>query len=156
GQYVFTVVSSSRIRSVTWNGQDYTNKPFDASAGIDFTDVAVTLTTMSNEVTGSVMARDPIRPGETIVVIFPVEREQWERYGLSPARLKWTALTSTAEYRFRDLPAGDYYVAGIPAEWVETWKSPDALSRILAFAVRVSVGWSGKTTQHVPMVPLKR
>ena len=45
-----------RIKSISYAGDDYTSRPFDASSGTDITDVVVTLTSKSIVLTGT--ARD--------------------------------------------------------------------------------------------------
>ena len=71
------------VKSITWNGRDYSNVPFDASSGADFDGVVVTVTDKVAAITGT--ARDTTGSGvnSSIVIAFPVEREQWTSYGIT-------------------------------------------------------------------------
>jgi hypothetical protein len=136
------------------DGEDYTFKPFDASTGRDF-DVVVTLTDKKTELTGSATdSHGALVPG-AVVIAFPVERDQWSNYGLSPARLKGSPTTTSGTYRFQSLPPGDYYVAAVPPEQSTIWQDPAALAKLVPLATRVTLAWDGKKTQNLTVVKIQ-
>ena len=61
GEYVLRI-NGAVVRSITWDGQDYTVSSFDASAGRDFTDVVVTVTTAASSLSGVVNDGGAARP----------------------------------------------------------------------------------------------
>jgi hypothetical protein len=155
GQYVLRFLSmpfAGSIKSaVADDGIDHRFKPFDASLGRDF-EVVVTVTEKKIDLSGT--ATDP-KGGQVknaIVFAFPVEREQWTNYGLSPARLKGSPTTNAGTYRFQSLPAGDYYVIGVPSDQGEVWQDPAKLAMLAPQAARVSVAWGDTKVQNVTVV----
>jgi hypothetical protein len=87
-----------------------------------------------------------------VAVVFPVEREQWTNYGLTPARLKATPTTSSGTYRFQSLPAGDYYVVGVPPDQSTIWQDPAKLALLAQSARRVTLVWGEVTKLDVTVV----
>jgi hypothetical protein len=121
------------IASITWNGQDYTDRPFDASTESDFRDVVVTLTDATSSVTGN--ASD----AGAAVIAFPVERERWSNYGFNPVRLKSVLATNDGRFRIDGLPVGEYYFMAVPASEERAWIDPAFLSSRAARATRVRI-----------------
>jgi hypothetical protein len=155
GEYVLTSLGP-RLKSVTWDGRDYTHRPFDASAGHDFNDVVVTLTTESILLSGTV--RDD-RGGKTIddpaVIVFPVEDQLWSNFGFSPARVKAVQTTNAGRYTFQSLPAGDYLIVAVDGEHINGWKDPAFLKRAAPLATRISLAWGDKAEHGLRVVTIK-
>jgi hypothetical protein len=150
----FLSVGNLSVLSVMADGEDHRFKPFDATSGRDF-DVVITLTDKKVDLSGSVAdTRGALIPG-AVVIVFPVEREQWTNYGLSPVRLKGTASTTSGSYRFQSLPAGDYYVVGVPPEQSTIWQDPAMLAKLVPLATRVSLAWGDKKTQNLIVVKIQ-
>jgi hypothetical protein len=139
------------IASIVGDGIDYRTRPFDAAAGRDL-DVVVTLTDKRIELSGTVSDGRGTEVPNAIVIAFPVEREQWTNYGLSPARIRSAPTSSAGAYRFQGLPAGDYYVVGVPPDQGTAWQDPANLAKLAPMAVRVSLAWGDVRTQHVTVV----
>ena len=56
GEYVLRMKYGSRtVESIIWDGQDYTDRPFDASTGRDISGVVVTLSTTDVVAVGGVV-----------------------------------------------------------------------------------------------------
>jgi hypothetical protein len=156
GEYVLKTIRTYYVRSISWNGQDYTYRPFGTTAGQDFSDVRVILTTQTTELSGSVQG-DTGRPDDRgAVLAFPVEREQWTEYGLSPTRIASVAVTNTARYRVQNLPAGTYFAVAVPAVQMGAWKDPAFLERAASSATRFSIRWGEQKTVDLKIVSLDR
>jgi len=153
GDYVLRL--SGNVMSIaTTDGEEHRFKPFDGSSGRDY-DVVVTLTDKRTELSGMAADASGARVDHAIVIAFPVEREQWTNYGLSPARLKGSPTTNTGSYRFQSLPAGEYYVIGVPADQGDAWQDPAKLASMAGRAARVKLAWGETTTQNVTVVKVQ-
>jgi len=154
GEYVLGLSGPApgRIRSVTWNGRDYTHRPFDATTGEDITGVVVTMTTKSTLLSGRVVDQRNLPATDSVVIAFPVERDQWTNYGLQPARLKVITTTNTGTYRFQTLPAGEYFVVSATADVIETWQDPVFLEKISRAATRLTLPWGESRTLDLRLV----
>jgi hypothetical protein len=130
------------VRSITWAGKDVTDLPFDASTGQDFSDVVVTLASAPTTIAGTVRRTSA---GGTTVVAFPADRDLWANYGFSSPRLVSGTAAATGSYQVQ-MPAGDYYVAAIDARFRASWQTPAFLSKLVAFASRVTLDWGDKKT----------
>jgi hypothetical protein len=135
---------AGRVKSVTWNGRDYTDRPFDVRSGEDVNDVMVTFTDASILLSGVVRDdRGTIATGAAVIV-FPVESERWTNFGLTPARLSAVQVANDGRYRFGNLPAGEYYVIAVEEEQIDGWKHPSFLERAAPRAAKVSLAWGGR------------
>ena len=139
-----------------WDGRDYTNRPFDASAGQDFTEVVVTMTSETVLLQGTV--RDE-RGGKTVddpaVIVFPVEPTLWSNFGFSPARVKAIQTTNAGRYTFQSLTAGDYLIVAVDAEHINGWKDPSFLKRVAPLATKISLAWGDKAEHSLRVVTVK-
>ena len=136
GEYVLRI-SGAVVRSITWDGQDYTDRPFDASAGRDFTDVVVTVTTAASSLSGVV--NDSGAGVAAAVIAYPVERERWSNYGLNPTRLRAVLTNSEGRFRIDGLPIGEYYLVAVPPAQERAWLDPAFLASRAARASRVRI-----------------
>jgi len=153
GQYVlrFPVIANKSVVSVIADGEDYRDKPLDFSSGRDL-DVVVNLTDKKTRLWGTTVDRQGMPVKNALVLAFPVERDQWTNYGLSPARLKQTPTSSSGAYDFPDLPAGTYYVVAVSPDQDLVWQDPESLARLAPSASRVSLAWGDVKTQRVTVV----
>ena len=141
------------IKSVSASGRDYTTTPIDLS--VSLSDVVVTFTNAPGSITGAVHDRAGATASDSAVIAFPVEPEQWQRYGWNPRRIR-TALASTAgTFAVRPLPAGEYYVVAVPATEVAAWQTPGFFARAAAAATRVSIAWGEQKTAAVRLADIR-
>jgi hypothetical protein len=138
GEYLLRVRGAT-VESIVWDGQDFADRPFDASAGRDITGVVVTLTTASSSISGIVSDGNATLTSGAAVIAFPVEREGWSKYGFNPTRLTSVLTTSDGRYRVDGLPAGEYYLLAVPASQERAWLDPSFLAGHAARATRVRI-----------------
>jgi len=143
------------VKSVTWNGRDYTNTPFDTTDTTTFTDVVVTITNAAPELTGQVRGTEELKAEETMVIAFPVEPALWNNTGLWPARVKSAAVSSAHSYRFASLPAGDYLVVAVNRSFTNTWRDPEFIARAARSASRVTLTWGAKSALDVNVAVIR-
>jgi hypothetical protein len=154
GEYVLSeslvlTITGSRIKSILCAGHDVTYGVLDTSSGADITDCVVTFTDQSSVVTGTVRdaAGQPAR--DVSVIAFPVERDQWPVLGLNPPRLKAQQVTTAGGYSFQTLPAGEYYLAAVPADAMANWMDPAFLTQVAPQAARVRLSWGNTAVQNL-------
>jgi hypothetical protein len=148
GEYVLRFGGGS-VKSVIWDGRDYTYTPFDASAGRDFTDVIVTLTSQSILLAGTVRDDRGAVSKTAAVIVFPVERDQWSAYGFAPPRIGAASVNTAGLYRFQRLPAGTYYVIGVDDSKIDAWQDPQFLEAASRSATRITLDWGANATQDL-------
>jgi hypothetical protein len=142
GEYVLRVGIGSRytqVESITWEGRDYIDRPFDASDGKDISGVVLTLTSHTASISGVVGDGVAGVTSGAAVIVFPVERERWSNYGLNPQRIKSVLTTSDGRYRVEGLPVGDYYLVAVPAAQEHAWFDPAFFASHAGRAARVRV-----------------
>jgi hypothetical protein len=142
------------IKSITVDGADYSHRPLDASALGPRSEVIITMTDKLITLRGSVRdSRGPVT--DAAVLVFPVERDQWKRYGLTPARLRGLPLKGSAEFEARGLPAGDYFVVAVDPALVTKWQDPAFLEKAAAAATRVTLAWGDERSVDVTLARIK-
>ena len=143
------LVGGGTVKSIVWDGRDYTYTPFDASAGRDFTDVVITTTTETIVLAGTVQDGKGGISTTASVLVFPVEKAQWSGYGYTPPRIKSAGVSSAGIYRFQSLPAGEYFVVAVDASQTDAWQDPKLLDALSRRATRVTLDWDGRVTQDL-------
>lgn len=141
-----------QAKSITWNGEDHTYTGFDASRPGDIEGVLITFTDKAPRLSGSITGDAATG---AVALAFPVERELWTGYGLTPARIATASADSSGEYRFSRLPAGEYYVVAVEEEEMYGWQDPKFLDLAQAHAVRLSIGWGESRTQNLRVVSVR-
>ena len=157
GEYVLRVPARAdqfSIRSITIGGEDYTHKPFDPATVRGLDDVVLTFTDRLTTLQGAVRdERGPV--DDAAVIAFPVEREQWIKYGFSPVRVRATPLSGTSKFVLRGLPAGAYFLIAVDPSLITAWQDPAFLDRAAGLATRVSLDWGGTATVDLQTARIK-
>jgi hypothetical protein len=157
GDYLLRVGIGSdvSVESITWDGQDYTDRPFDASAGDDITGVVMTLTNAMSSIGGTVRdGNSPLSSGAAVMA-FPVERERWSHYGFNPTRLRSVLTTGDGRYLLTGLPVGEYFLLAVPPAQERAWIDPAFLATHAARATRVRVDRSDAAIHDVALTLVK-
>jgi hypothetical protein len=154
GEY-FLRIRAATVESIIWDGQDYTERPFDASPGRDISGVVVTLSNASSSISGIV--RDGVTPltSGAAVIAFPVDSEGWSNYGFNPRRLASVLTTSDGRYHVSGLPAGEYYLVAVPVSQEKAWLDPAFLAAHSSRASRVRLERSDATVANVRLSLVK-
>ena len=151
GEYVLRFNGSPwAVKSITWDGRDKTDTPFDATEGRDFADVVVTFTPKAATVSGVVRDRNATPTNAAAVIAFPTERERWSGYGFTPIRIKLADAGTGGAFTLGGMPAGEYFVVAVDSRQSDAWQDPKFLERAVAAATRVSLAWGD--TKSVDLV----
>jgi hypothetical protein len=137
GQYVVRAGGSAGwfVQSVTLDGQAITDRAFDLQA--DATSIVITFTDRPSKVSGTVKDASGNASSTAVVLIFPVDREQWTNHGrTSPMR---SAFANDGVYTFAHVPAGEYYAIAIDDPGTDDWRDPQTLAALATRATRVTV-----------------
>jgi hypothetical protein len=152
GQYFLRVLGypSWLVKSIAWKGHDYTTQPFDAAETADFSDVVLTVTNATAQLSGSVRGSDELKSENTMVVVFPTDTALLRNVGFWPSRMKMSTVGTNGMYQFQYLQAGDYFVAAIDRAHLTDWRDPVFLERLARTAARVTLNWGAKSAQDLP------
>jgi hypothetical protein len=143
------------IKSAVIDGRDVTYTPIDMSAGLDVPNVVVTFTNAVPTIEGTVHdATGTVVPG-AVVVIFPIEHEQWINCGIMPARIRTAQASSTGAFRLSKVPAGAYDIVALPPGQADAWAAPGFFERADRLATHLTVGWGERKRQDIALVELK-
>jgi hypothetical protein len=158
GQYLIRVRGPAdagfSVKSIVWQGADYTHTPFDMTTAASLTGVVITLTDQKQSVAG-VVAAAPASGQGTSVIAFPVDPKRWTNYGLQPTLLRSVEVSADGRYEVT-LPAGDFYLAAVDGSLARAWIDPGFLKAAARVATRVSLAWGEKTLQDLRVVEVGR
>jgi hypothetical protein len=130
------------VKSITWNGRDYTDVPFDATSTRDIAGVAVTLTNGAPVVTGVVRDRTGNPVSGAVVLVFPTDRALWSSHGLRPTRITFATTTSASAFEILTLPAGDYFIVATDGRDPNAHHAPGFFERNAHVASRHRLSWN--------------
>lgn len=147
GQYRLRFWGVGLVKSIVWDGRDFTDEPFDASERRDFNDVVVTVTDQPATIQGSAQDERGNRVSTAVVLAFSTDRRHWSRYGFSPPRLQSALVGSNGAYGLK-LPGGEYYVVAVDASRAGGLYDPAFLAAAARGAETVRVEW-GETKSQV-------
>jgi len=145
----------ANIKSIMWNGRDYSDIPFDTTTGRDITGVVVTLTDKVSTLSGAIRDRTGQPAANTAVIVFAADRTKWSGYGMTPTRIKSTPGSTRGVYSLRGLPAGEYLAVAIDDDFAARWKDPAFLEATSRVATRFTIGWGETQTLDLVVQEIK-
>jgi hypothetical protein len=155
GPYLLRIGGSGAIKSIAWNGKDYTHTPFDGAVDHDITGVVITLTNETTTVTGTILDGSGGPVANTAVIAFPAERGQWTNFGIRPIRIRASPGSTTGTYTLVGLPAGEYLLVALTDDQVDRRSDPAFLEGAARGATRVSLSWGETKTQPLTIREIK-
>jgi len=132
------------LKSVTFNGEDVTDKGVEFKPGEDVTGVDIELTNRATTITGSVTDERGTTVKDYTVVVFPEDASKWAlpmNRWMSSARPD-----QEGRFRFNALPAGSYYAVAVEYVAQGEWSDPEWLARAAKKATKVSLDEGGNKT----------
>ena len=142
------------VKSIEWQGRDYTDRAFDTTAGNDITDVTVTMTSEITRLSGTVRDAKGAVAAVGQVIVFPTDRALWTNYGLRPGKLRSARVSTSGAYAVA-LRAGEYFVAAIDQGGPSDWMEPRFLEAASAGATRITVLPSETKTVDLSITTVK-
>jgi hypothetical protein len=152
GEYFLRVSLSEGtiVKSIAWQNRDFTYRPFDTAVGENIAEVVITVTDKVARMSGTVRDARGLPVDTGAALCFPVEREQWTRFGFRPARIISAEITNGGSYRM-SLPAGSYYLVAVGPLELDGWKDPAFLDAASRVATRITVDWGQAVTQDIAL-----
>jgi hypothetical protein len=143
GEYILRAITlgGGVVKSIVWEGRDYTTQPFDASIGRDIDDVVITLTTKAVRLSGTVRTSQGAATDAAAVIAFPADPHQWTNYGFRPARIVSGLASSRGTFTLPSLPAGEYFLIAVGDSQLSAWQDPKFLEAAAPLATRVTLDW---------------
>ena len=130
--------------SAMHDGIDVSQVPLDLSSG-DVSDLVITFTDKKTDLAG-VLHDDKGNPDPTgMVVVFPADVQMPTDDLANPRRVRSARVSASGKYSFQNLPPGDYYVAGLPAD-ENRWSDPQILQSLRMQSARVRVAYGQTAT----------
>ena len=125
------------LKSVTIDGRDVTDAPFELRPAQTVANVALVFTDQQSEINGKVTDQQDVPSPDFTVLAFSTDPAFWR----PQSRQIMTARPDqTGQYRIRGLPPGDYYVTAVdPAEQGE-WFEPAYLDEHRVDAAHLTLG----------------
>lgn len=139
------------LKSIQCGGVDLMHRAINPAVSGDRQDCVVAFTAEASRISGRVRGAESTDLTAVAVLAFPIEQEQWEAIGLSPARFKLARPVAGSSYELDGLPAGEYYVVATTIEPLDGWPDPAGLSDLAARAVRVHTDWGRMAVADVPV-----
>jgi hypothetical protein len=142
GKYLISASSPGSgwvLKSVMANGRDATWMPLTLE-GADLGGVVVTYTDKQTQLSGSVQGAGGAPEAQGLVVIFPMNYQQWLDNGMPSRVMRMARTTKTGTYQVNALPIGDYLVAAISDELQNDWQDPQTLPSVARIAARLTIG----------------
>jgi hypothetical protein len=146
GQYFLnlTVPPPWQVKSATMDGRDVFDAPLDIRTG-DVTNVLITLTDRLAQLSGTVSAPSPYKPGDAAVILFPAEYEAWIASGMNPRLARTTRAASSGAYTIPALTGGDYLVVAIDRSDEGDLQDPAFIALLSRAATRVTIATDART-----------
>jgi hypothetical protein len=129
------------VKSIEWQGRDYTDRPFDTFAGRDIENVVITLTTEAIRLTGTVRDATGALASNGAVITFPTDKSLWSGNGLRPFRIRSIRVLPAGTFAISSLPAGEYFVVAVDESLANAWQDPRFLEAASGAASRVTLAW---------------
>jgi len=149
GRYFLRVANAPpgwTFRAATAEGRDMSDMPVELDG--DLSSVIVTFTDRPTELSGTVTVEAGGAEAATVLV-FPADRTQWVGYGSASRRMQSTRASKNGNYKFSNLPPGDYYAIAIPDKMASDWQNPRFLETVVNDATRLRIGDFEKAVQNL-------
>jgi hypothetical protein len=141
------------LESVTLNGQDLVDRPFEVTE--DVRDLVVTLTDRPAEIRGTASQSNGAPDRDALVIAFPADPLRWLDFGRAPQRFRTMRPDSAGRFALTAVPPGDYFVAAISEAAAGDWMNPAFLENVSRQAARVHVDVGTTLTQALTTKAVK-
>jgi hypothetical protein len=115
------------LKSVTIEGADVTDTPFEFKPGINVTGVVITLTNRLTEITGTVRDARGQTVADYVLVAFADDSQLW---GAQSRYVQTTRPNQNGEFTLKGLPPGRYLAAAVPALENGSQSNPAVLEQL--------------------------
>jgi hypothetical protein len=136
------------LRSAIVGGRDVLDVPLEFEPGVNLSEATLTLTDKHSELSGTLQTGTGVPATEYFIVAFPADRTRWRA---GSRRMVSTRPANDGRFVLTDLPGGEYVLAALADVDGDDWQKPEALERLAATGVKVTVRDGEKMTQDLRM-----
>jgi hypothetical protein len=139
-----TLPAPWQVKSAIVDGRDVYSAPLEIRTG-DLTGVLITVTDRLAQLSGTVTASAPYKPGDATVILFPANYQAWIDSGMNPRLARTTRATASGAYSITGLTEGDYFAAAIDRSEEGDVQDPAFIEVLARAAVRVTIATEAHT-----------
>jgi hypothetical protein len=130
-------VAGVGVKSVTAGGREVADVPIEIKPGENVIGVAITLSTLSTELSGVLQDPGGMPVTHYTVVVFAAERMYWTPLS---RRIQAVQTATNGTYVVRNLPAGEYRIAVVDDIDAGAWHDPGFLEQLIPSSTPVTLG----------------
>jgi hypothetical protein len=141
-----SVGSGWMVKSTTAAGREVLGG-FEVKAGEDLTDIVITFTDKTSEISGTLLDTAGRPAPEYFVFVFPADKSAWTPYSQrlrAPMRP-----ASDGKFRISPLPAGEYYMVALTDFEQENLYDTAFLEQVAAASFKITLGEGEKKVQDL-------
>jgi protocatechuate 3,4-dioxygenase beta subunit len=138
GRYTLAAVNGQwHVLNMTMNGRELPDDPIEVTTA-HIANLVVRLTKASTSLTGVLTNRSGFPTADAEIVLFPVDRTQWDT-DRDERRFHAQRADAAGRFQLRDLPAGEYFAAAVDESQMDDWSGTAFLDAIARTATRVQI-----------------
>jgi hypothetical protein len=159
GRYLITATAGSlpgtapgsgwQVKSATLRGRELVDVPIEIRPSEDLTDLVVTFTDQSSEVSGAMLDNTGRPVSEYYVFLFSTDKAQW--FQGSRRMRQPTRPASDGKYRLTGLPPGEYYVAALTDFEPTDIYDATFLEQLIAASFKITLAEGEKKVQDLKL-----
>ncbi len=135
-----------RLKSAMWQGRDLLDVGLDVRPNEDVSDVTLTFTDLTSELSGSLLNGAGGPTSGYIVLVFPVDSSLWLP---NSRRIRQMPPSAEGTFKALTLPAGAYFLGAVTDTDAGDLTDPSFLEQVAAASLRVTITDGGKTVQNL-------
>jgi hypothetical protein len=138
--------TSWRLKSAMWQGRDLLDLLLDVHPNEDVSDVTLTFTDLTTELSGSLLGAAGDPASGYIVLVFPVDSSLWLP---NSRRIRQIQPAPDGTYKATNLPSGTYCLGAVTDADSGDLSDPSFLEQVAAASLRITITDGGKTVQNL-------
>jgi hypothetical protein len=135
-----------RLKSAMWQGRDLLDLLLDVRPNEDVSDVTLTFTDLTTELSGSLLSSTGDPASGYVVLVFPVEASLWLP---NSRRIRQIQPSSDGTYKAVNLPSGAYFLGAVTDADSGDLSDSSFLEQVAAASLRITITDGGKTIQNL-------
>jgi uncharacterized protein (DUF2141 family) len=149
GRYTVRVqgqVQTFALKSAVTMGRDALDFPLEVKPNEDIADIALTMTTKTQELSGMLTDSQNQPATDYSVIVFSSDQQYWMPQS---RRIVSVRPGTDGKFTVRNLPPGDYQIAAVTDVEPGSWFDPEFLQQLRPASVRVTLAEGDKKTQDL-------
>jgi len=133
------------LKTAIWSDRDALDYGLDVRSS-DVTGIAIGFSDQHSQLDGRLLGSSGAPATGYFVIAFSADRSVWLPQS---RRLRSVRPSTDGQFRFDDLPAGEYYVAALTDGDADDWQSSGFLAEAIQGAIKVTLGDGERKTQDL-------